>query len=67
MMGTYAAGVPGVCVHAMARILEPALYIRVHTDMVGTICFAGVALLTLVAPFELTAPVLRLPSQSVSR
>ncbi len=34
--------------------------------MVGTTCFAGVALLTLVAPFELTAPVLRLPRQSVS-
>ena len=34
--------------------------------MVGTTFFAGVALLTLVAPFELTAPLLRLPRQSVS-
>src|SRR5476649_92981 len=41
-------------------------YIRVHTDMAGTTLFAGVALLTLVAPFELTEPLLRLPRQSVS-
>jgi hypothetical protein len=34
--------------------------------MVGSISFAGVAVLTLVAPFELTAPLLRLPRQSVS-
>jgi hypothetical protein len=34
--------------------------------MVGSIFFAGVALLTLAAPFELTAPLLRLPRQSVS-
>jgi hypothetical protein len=34
--------------------------------MVGSISFAGVALLTLVAPFELTTPLLRLPWQSVS-
>jgi O-antigen ligase len=34
--------------------------------MVGTTCFAGVAMLTLVAPFELTEPLLRLPRQSVS-
>ena len=34
--------------------------------MVGSTFFAGVALLTLVAPFELTAPLLRLPRQSVS-
>ena len=34
--------------------------------MVGNICFAGVALLTLVAPFELSSPLLRLPRQSVS-
>ena len=34
--------------------------------MVGTVCFAGVGLLTLVAPFEWTAPLLRLPRQSVS-
>jgi hypothetical protein len=34
--------------------------------MVGSISLAGVALLTLVAPFELTAPLLRLPRQSVS-
>src|SRR3954454_25406499 len=46
--------------------LGPAFDIRAHTDMVGSTCFAGVALLTLVAPFELTAPLLRLPRQSVS-
>ena len=34
--------------------------------MVGNTFFAGVALLTLVAPFELTSPLLRLPAQSVS-
>ena len=34
--------------------------------MVGTTLFAGVALLTLVAPFEMTEPLLRLPRQSVS-
>src|SRR4051812_16215793 len=34
--------------------------------MVGSIPFAGVVVLTLVAPFEFTAPVLRLPRQSVS-
>jgi O-antigen ligase len=34
--------------------------------MVGITCFAGVAFLTLVAPFELTEPLLRLPRQSVS-
>jgi len=34
--------------------------------MVGSTFFAGVALLTLVAPFELTAPLLRLPHQSLS-
>jgi hypothetical protein len=34
--------------------------------MVGSTCFGGVALLTLVAPFELTAPLVRLPGQSVS-
>jgi hypothetical protein len=34
--------------------------------MVGRIFFAGVAVLTLVAPFESSAPLLRLPQQSVS-
>ena len=34
--------------------------------MVGSTFFASVALLTLMAPFELTAPLLRLPRQSVS-
>jgi O-antigen ligase len=34
--------------------------------MVGNSFFAGVALLTLVAPFELTAPLVRLPRQSIS-
>ncbi len=34
--------------------------------MAGTTLFAGVALLTLVAPFELTEPIVRLPRQSVS-
>jgi O-Antigen ligase len=34
--------------------------------MVGSTLFAGVALLTVVAPFELTVPLLRLPRQSVS-
>src|SRR5258708_14562303 len=41
-------------------------HIRTQTDMAGTTLFAGVALLTLVAPFELTEPLLRLPRQSVS-
>jgi len=35
-------------------------------NMVGSTFFAGVALLTLAAPFELTTPLLRLPRQSVS-
>jgi hypothetical protein len=35
-------------------------------NMVGSTFFAGVALLTLAAPFELTSPLLRLPRQSVS-
>jgi hypothetical protein len=34
--------------------------------MVGSTFFAGVALVTLVAPFEMTTPLLRLPRQSVS-
>jgi O-Antigen ligase len=34
--------------------------------MVGSICFGGVALLAIVAPFELTTPLVRLPGQSVS-
>ena len=34
--------------------------------MVGSTFFAGVALLTLIAPFELTSPLVRLPRQSVS-
>ena len=34
--------------------------------MAGTTLFAGVGLLTLVAPFELTEPLVRLPGQSVS-
>src|SRR4051794_23524571 len=51
---------------AVARILELAVYIQAHTDMVGRTFFAGVAMLTLVSPFELTAPLLRLPRQSVS-
>jgi O-antigen ligase len=34
--------------------------------MVGSTFFASVALLTLIAPFELTAPLLSLPRQSVS-
>jgi hypothetical protein len=34
--------------------------------MVGSTCFAGVAMLTLIAPFEITAPLVRLPRQSVS-
>jgi hypothetical protein len=46
--------------------LGTRLYIRVPTDMVGSTCFAGVAALTLIAPFEMTAPLLRLPRQSVS-
>src|SRR5580765_2419188 len=40
--------------------------IRIHMNMVGSTFFAGVALLTLAAPFELTTPLLRLPRQSVS-
>lgn len=35
--------------------------------MVGSTFFAGVALLILIAPFELTLPLLRLPRQSVSK
>jgi O-Antigen ligase len=42
------------------------LHIQVSTDMFGTTVFLGVALLTLVAPFELTEPLLRFPRQSVS-
>jgi O-antigen ligase len=34
--------------------------------MTGTTLFAGVALLTLAAPFELTEPLVRLPRQSIS-
>ncbi|MGH9141357.1 MAG: O-antigen ligase family protein [Vicinamibacterales bacterium] len=34
--------------------------------MIGSTFFAGVAMLTLMAPFELTTPLLRLPRQSVS-
>src|ERR1700742_3063898 len=41
-------------------------HIRTHTDMAGSTFFAGVVLLTLIAPFEATAPLLRLPRQSVS-
>ena len=37
-----------------------------HTSPAGRTAFAGVALLTLAAPFELTEPLLRLPRQSVS-
>src|SRR3954471_384084 len=55
------------CLRALlARILELAVYIQAQKDMVGRTFFAGVALLTLVSPFELTAPLLRLPRQSVS-
>ena len=65
----YAAGVPCIyaCDRAVARILEPAV---VHPSRQwtwsGIILFGGVALLTLAAPFELTAPLVRLPRQSVS-
>src|SRR3954462_14326991 len=48
------------------KILGTAPGIRAHIDMVGSTCFAGVAMLTLIAPFEVTAPLLRLPQQSVS-
>ena len=34
--------------------------------MVGNMCFAGVLLLTLASPFEMTTPLVRLPRQSVS-
>ncbi len=34
--------------------------------MIGSTFFAGVAMLTLIAPFELTTPLLRLPRQSIS-
>src|SRR6266705_5240717 len=37
-----------------------------HPSPAGATAFAGVALLTLAAPFELTEPLLRLPRQSVS-
>jgi hypothetical protein len=40
--------------------------IRIPHDMVGSTFFAGVALLTIAAPFELTTPLLRLSRQSVS-
>src|SRR3954469_25292897 len=48
------------------KILGTAPGIRAHIDMVGSTCFAGVAMLTLIAPFEVTAPLLPLPQQSVS-
>jgi hypothetical protein len=35
-------------------------------DLTGIVLFGGVALLTIVAPFELTEPLVRLPRQSVS-
>jgi hypothetical protein len=66
----------------VARILESFSHIRVKSRMLGntvtapattvafatatTVAFAGVALLIVAAPFELTQPVLRLPRQSVS-
>jgi hypothetical protein len=58
----------------VARILEFLSNIRVTSRMLGntftapatTVAFAGVALLMLAAPFELTQPLLRLPRQSVS-
>ncbi|MCU1382151.1 MAG: hypothetical protein JWL71_848 [Acidobacteria bacterium] len=34
--------------------------------MTASMCFAGVAMLTLIAPFEMTTPLVRLPHQSVS-
>jgi len=50
--------------HALvARFLEPAPFVAGLID--GT-AFAGVALLAFVAPFEATAPLLRLPGQSIS-
>jgi hypothetical protein len=46
--------------------LGTAPRIRISHDMVGSIFFAGVALLMLAAPFELTTPLLRLSRQSIS-
>jgi len=46
--------------------LGTTFHIRTHTDMVGSTFFAGVVLLTLIAPFEATTPLLRLPRQSVT-
>ena len=59
---------------AVARILESTSHIPVQIHIVGTTltasaattAFAGVSLLALAAPFELTQPLLRLPRQSVS-
>jgi hypothetical protein len=51
---------------AVARILESLVGIRIPQDMVGSTFFAGAALLTIAAPFELTTPLLRLSRQSIS-
>ena len=68
VIAVYAAGVPVLRAPMrggkdLGTVLSTS---ELTTDMVGSTFFAGVALLTLVAPFELTAPLLRLPRQSVS-
>jgi O-antigen ligase len=40
--------------------------VSVRADLAGTAAFAGVAVLALVAPFERTTPLVRLPGQSLS-
>jgi len=66
MTAVYAAGVPVDSNVGGGKDLGVLAHIRAHHDMVGSTFFVGVALLTLVAPFELTAPLLSLPRQSVS-
>src|SRR3954465_12509697 len=46
--------------------LGASVSLRAHPDMVGSTFFAGVAVPILAAPFELTAPLVRLSRQSIS-
>ena len=48
-----------MCAAARGKVLG-------HTDRVATTAFIGVALLAVVAPFEMTQPLVRFPQQSVS-
>src|ERR1700712_882554 len=66
MIVRYAAGVPVFVIAGLWQGSWSCSRIRTPTDMVASTFFAGVALLTLIAPFELTAPLVRLPRQSIS-